>query len=415
MYNNPYVFLILGSSVVIIAYLLNLLAKKIHVPGVVLLMGLGISTQITLNVFKIEAPDWYPILEIMGIVGIILIVLEAALELKIRRGEYSFIWRTIALSLILLISNSVLIAWILQFFLTNIDFVIALIYALPISIVSSAVVISSIMHLEHTSRDFMILESTFSDIFGIMAFYLLINNLHLTSGTQIGMNITSNMAITLITSLILSYLMVYGLQKLSSNLRLFLLISILVILYSIGKLMHKSSLLFILIFGLMLSNPRFFFRGKLEGLIERRAIKKLRTDFRMFTIESAFVVRSYFFFIFGAAIDLKSIFSFNVAIVSLLCLVVIFASRILTYKTFSKVKNMPGAYIAPRGLVSILLFYSIPPELMIPEFEAGILLTVILVSNIIMAGTLILYNNQLGLKTKGEEMDLLNRPEVGDA
>lgn len=414
MYNNPYVFLILGSSIVIIAYLLNLLARKIHVPGVVLLMGLGITTQIAMGIFKIEAPDWYPILELMGIVGIILIVLEAALELKIRQGEYGLIWRTIALSLILLVSNSILIAWILQFFLTNIDFVIALIYALPISIVSSAVVISSIMHLEHGSRDFMILESTFSDIFGIMAFYLLLNNLHLTNSTQIGVNITSNMAITLITSIVLSYVMVYALQKLTSNLRLFLLIAILVILYSIGKLMHKSSLLFILIFGLMLSNPRFFFRGKLKGFIEPRAIKKLRTDFRMFTIESAFVVRSYFFFIFGAAIDLRSIFSYKVAIISVLCIIVIFASRFFTYKTFSKVKNMPGAYIAPRGLVSILLFYSIPEELFLPDFEAGILLTVILISNIIMAFALIFYNKEIGLKTKGEEMDLLNRTEVGD-
>lgn len=413
MYNNPYILLILGSSIVIIAYLLNLLAKRIHVPGVLLLMGLGISAQIVLRIFKIEAPDWYPILEILGIVGIILIVLEAALELKIRRGEYGMIWRTIALSLILLISNTIVVAWILQFFLQNVDFVIALIYALPISIVSSAIVISSIMNLEHTSRDFMILESTFSDIFGIMAFYFLIENLHLTSSTQIGINITGDLAITLVISVLLSYIMVYSLQKLTSNLRLFLLISILVILYSLGKLMHKSSLLFILIFGLMLSNPRFFFRGKLEKLIANRGIKKLRTDFRMFTIESAFVVRSYFFFIFGAAINIESIFSLEVALISFLCLLVIFGSRFLVYKPLSRVANLPGAYIAPRGLVSILLFYSIPEDLIIAEFEPGILLSVILISNIVMAVTLIIYNKREGF-TKGEEMDLLNRPEVGE-
>ncbi len=412
MHNNPYLILIVGSSIVIIAYLINLLAKKIHIPGVLLLMGLGIVLQIGMRAFKVEAFDWYPTLEILGIVGIILIVLEAALELKLKKGATALMFRTIGISLLLLISNSILIAWIFKAFIQQLDFVIALVYALPISIVSSAIVISSIMHLNNKTRDFMILESTFSDIFGIMAFYFLIGNLDKNSGAQIGLNITGDLITTIILSVALSYVMVYFLQKLTSNLRLFLLISILIILYSMGKLMHKSSLLFILIFGLNMSNPRFFFRGKLAQHINLVAIKRLRKDFRMFTLESAFVVRSYFFFIFGAAIDLKSIVSLKVTIVSLLCIVVILVTRMLVYKPFSKDKSMPGAYIAPRGLVSILLFFSIPEELIIPDFEAGILLFVILATNIIMAGTLIAYNKREGLHTQGEEMDLLNRTEL---
>ncbi len=412
MHNDPHIILIIGSSVVILAYLINLLAKKIHVPGVLILMGLGIVLQVAIKIFQIEPLDWYPILEILGIVGIILIVLEAALELKLQKGEYGLIWRSIALSLILLISNSLIIAWIFQLFMKHLDFVIALVYALPISIVSSAIVISSIMHLDTKARDFMILESTFSDIFGIMAFYFLIGNINKTNGAEIGLTITGDLIITIVISMALSYIMVYALQNLQTGLRLFLLIAILLILYSLGKLMHKSSLLFILIFGLMLSNPHFFFRGKLEQFININKIRRLRRDFRMFTLESAFVVRSYFFFIFGAAIDLQRLFSFKVASVSLICLLVIMLTRFILYKPISKSANLPGAYIAPRGLVSILLFFSIPEELIVPDFEAGILLFVILITNVILAITLIAYNKRVGLKSHGEEMDLLYRAEV---
>lgn len=412
MHNNPYIVIILGSSVVIIAYLMNLLAKRIHVPGVLLLMALGVVMQVVIHVFKLQSLDWYPILEILGIVGVILIVLEASLELKLKSGDYGMIWRSIALSLLLLVSNSVIIAWVFQLFIKNIDFVIALIYALPISIVSSAIVISSIMHLEEHKRDFMILESTFSDIFGIMVFYFLIGNLDQTSGTQIGINITGNLLSTVLLSIVLSYVLVYGLLKLETNLRLFLLISILLILYSMGKLMHMSSLLFILFFGLTLSNPIFFFRGKLARLINFKKIKKLRSDFRMFTLESAFVVRSYFFFIFGASIDLKSIVSIKVLIISLTCLVVILGTRLLLYRRMARAENLPGAYIVPRGLVSILLFFSIPNEMKIPEFENGILLLVILITNLLLAVVLVIYNKKEGFKSKGEEMDLLNRVQI---
>jgi hypothetical protein len=41
--------------------------------------------------------------------------------------------------------------------------------------------------------------------------------------------------------------------------------------------------------------------------------------------------------------------------------------------------------MAPRGLITILLFYSIPAELQLPGFDRGLLLYVILASNLYMA------------------------------
>jgi len=47
--------------------------------------------------------------------------------------------------------------------------------------------------------------------------------------------------------------------------------------------------------------------------------------------------------------------------------------------------------MAPRGLITILLFYSIPEDLVVEEFNSGILLLVILASSILMAVSLIRY------------------------
>ena len=44
--------------------------------------------------------------------------------------------------------------------------------------------------------------------------------------------------------------------------------------------------------------------------------------------------------------------------------------------------------IAPKGLISILLFFAIPEELRINGFQKGILFVVIIVTNIIMAWAL---------------------------
>ena len=47
--------------------------------------------------------------------------------------------------------------------------------------------------------------------------------------------------------------------------------------------------------------------------------------------------------------------------------------------------------MAPRGLITILLFYYIPETLAVPEFNEGILLLVILASSITMAVSMIRY------------------------
>ena len=59
------------------------------------------------------------------------------------------------------------------------------------------------------------------------------------------------------------------------------------------------ALLIILVFGLMLSNRQIFFPGKMRKYLNEEQMSGIFDNFKMITLESSFVVRTFFFVIFG--------------------------------------------------------------------------------------------------------------------
>ena len=138
------------------------------------------------------------------------------------------------------------------------DLTTGLLYAVPLSIMSSAIIIPSVEALDEEKREFMVYESTFSDILGIMLFYFLISSLETESFGQMSLSVLLNLTLTVIVSVGASYFLIFLFQKITTELKLFLLIAVLILLYSLSKMLHLSSLLIILVFGLILSNRRYF-------------------------------------------------------------------------------------------------------------------------------------------------------------
>lgn len=50
---------------------------------------------------------------------------------------------------------------------------------------------------------------------------------------------------------------------------------------------------------------------------------------------------------------------------------------------------LPQLFIAPRGLITVLLFYAIPEEAKVEGFDSGILLFVIIATSLIMTFAMI--------------------------
>ena len=375
---------IAGSMVVIISYLFNLLAKRYSIPSVLLLILLGIVLHGLVSSTGIADPDLTPVLEVLGTVGLIMIVLEASLDLELTAEKRLLISKAFFTALVTLILTSLIISGVMMLYL-DVDLTSGLLYAVPLSIMSSAIIIPSIGSLEKDRQELMIYESTFSDVLGIMFFYFLISSLTASSFGEMSLAALLNLSLTVLVSVAASYFLIFLFQKIRTELKLFLLISVLILLYSISKMFHLSSLLIILVFGMILSNRQLFFPGKLKMFLDEEHLKGIFVNFKMITLETSFVVRTFFFVIFGFSIVLAMLLDLKVWLVSLGIIIIIYGIRYLYFRIFFRKNLFPDIWLAPRGLITILLFYSIPETLVVEKFNNGILLLVILISSLTMA------------------------------
>lgn len=385
---NAYIFLIGLCVIIISSFFFGLLSQKTNIPSVVLLILTGIGVGQLLDYFNI-VPSYLSILEILGIVGLIMIVLEAALDLELERKKWPLIVKSFTIALLSIAATSFLIAFIIQWFMEGLEILPALIYAIPLSIMSSAIIIPSVNNLSETKKEFLIYESTFSDIIGIMGFYLLLENLNANSAGQVAFLVSSNILLTIIMSAILSYALLYIIQYIRSDAKFFLFLAVLVLLYAVAKLFHFSSLLIILAFGILLRNYKILLWGSLKKWFKPDLIDQAFGNFQMITIETSFLVRTFFFVVFGMSLTLNTISKASVWIISAGILAGIYLIRIVLYSLIIKRDIKPQVFIAPRGLISILLFYAIPEEFQLPDFESGVLMVIIIVTSIIMAWSLI--------------------------
>ena len=397
---NPYYIIIEASVIIILSFFFGEISKRTNVPSVLMLIILGILLQQGLQYFGFGNLDFFPILQILGIIGLIMIVLEAALELKLERDKFLSIGKALAVAFIGLIASTWAAAEILKYFIEGMTDQLAWLYATPLSILSSAIIIPSVTGLKGHKKEFHIYESTFSDIMGIMLFYFISSQLPIihepgAEGLEVieqhssGLAYLGNILITIVASLVASYAIILVFQNIKSHVKLFLLIAVLLLLYAIGKTAHLSSLIIILTFGLIIANMRLFFQGPLRKWLNYKQALHIYEGLHVVTVETAFVVRTFFFVIFGITIVLSSLLSLEVALVSGLIILSIYLIRFVILRIFIGSDILPQLFVAPRGLITVLLFNAIPQEIQIAGFEPGILLYIIIGTSLIMTFAMI--------------------------
>ena len=163
------------SALLLIAYIFDLSAKKTRIPSVILLLILGFGVGQLMNMLQIPIPNLQPVLPILGTIGLILIVLEGSLELKLHPSKVGLIKKSILGSFIPILLLSFLIAFFFSL-ISEVPFRTLLINAVPLCIISSAIAIPSANYLSSRNKDFVIYESSLSDIFGVLFFNFLLRN-----------------------------------------------------------------------------------------------------------------------------------------------------------------------------------------------------------------------------------------------
>ena len=155
--------------------------------------------------------------------------------------------------------------------------------------------------------------------------------------------------------------------------------------------MHLPSLLIILVFGLMINNWEQIPLKPLANAFPMNRVEPIRKLLHSITAESSFLIRTFFFILFGYSIDLKLLNNSEVMLVGSLIVLALFLIRWLYLRYAFQTKVFPEVFFIPRGLITIVLFYKIPSHMKLDTFNDGILFFIILSTGIILSIGMILY------------------------
>jgi Kef-type K+ transport system membrane component KefB len=384
--------LIVLPLLIVFSYLFDLIARKTKFPAVILLMftGILIRTGTTLYGFT-EFSFLENLIPVLGTIGLILIVLEGALELDIKREKLPVILKGFFAAGIILLLN-VIGVYLLFYHFLGIGHQAAVIYAIPLSIISSAVAIPSSVSLFERDKEFVVYESTFSDILGIMLFNYAIrqfetNQVLVSAESIVGLGL--QIIGVIVVSLFITYCLFQLLQKIEHHVKFFLILALLVLVYALGKFFHLPALVTIFIFGLFLSNVKALLPNFMKRNLDLEETQKGLHEFHILTAESTFLVKTFFFLFFGFSINLSEFTTLDPLLYGLVIFGAMWGIRYLYFTaTTFKLKPSPLVFISPRGLISILLFLQISEvsfmEGVISVIDERVLLVVILASMLIM-------------------------------
>lgn len=398
--------LIVLCGVVVISYLFSIISRKLRLPSVLLLLFLGIGARYVADQYqyKIDLPR--VVVEGLGVVGLIMIVLEAGLDLKLEEKKRILIKSSFLSAGVILIVSASLITLLLRWWLAE-PWINCIVYALPLSIISSAIVIPSLHHLSPAKKEFLVYEASFSDIIGIILFNYFAAG-EIMTWQSLGI-FAGSIVVSVILSVAFSVLLFLLMANTKLNIRFFLVFSLLILLYAAGKMLHLPSLLIILVFGLMIRNWEKVKLPASLGTYSSHKVNEIQELLHAITAESSFLIRTFFFILFGYTIQINSVFNKEVAIIGGLIVGTLFLVRLLYLSVFLKANIFPELFYMPRGLITIVLFYKIPDELKLSSFNESILAFVILATSLLMMIGGIFYRQKQEVIV---EEQLFNRPET---
>ena len=364
----------------LIAYVFDLTASKTKIPSVILLLLLGWAVRQLTSVLDVHLPDFSPVLPVLGTVGLILIVLEGSLELELNRSKFGLIRKSFWGALVPMIAIAFLLAFAFSRY-GHSGFKDSLTNAIPFCVLSSAIAIPSVRNLSSYSKEFVIYESSLSDILGVLIFNFLAFN------ETIDTHSFGTFALQLLIITVVSFIATIGLSfllsKIEHHIKFVPIILLVVLIYAVSKIYHLPGLIFILIFGLSIGNLDELKRFRWLDKFKPDELNKEVNKFRELTVEGAFLVRALFFLLFGYLIETSEVLNADTFTWALGIVLLIFLFRTIQLK-LSKLLLQPLLYVAPRGLITILLYLSIEPTHTISLVNKSLIIQVIILTALFM-------------------------------
>ena len=412
---NTLIILFVFPLLIIFSYMFDAFARKTKFPSVILLMFTGIIVRAITSAYGFDDFGFLDnLIPVLGTIGLILIVLEGALELEIRKEKLGLILKGFLAALVLLILNIAALQWVFSN-LFQMSTQLSILSAIPLAIISSAVAIPSAASLLNQEREFVVYESTFSDILGIMIFNYALRQFEAQQdliGTTPLVSLFLQILGVIVISLAITYVLFRLIRQIDHHVKFFLILALLILVYAFGKLLHLPALVTIFIFGIFLSNVKSLLPRFLKNYLDLDQTEKELHEFHILTAESTFIVRTFFFLFFGFSIQLTDFNSIQPLIYGGLIILVMLLLRYVYFTaTTFKIKPSSLVYMSPRGLISILLFIQLKEvefiDLTTSPIDERVLLIVILISMLVMLIGTLKKSEQAHLKN-----DLIDEEEI---
>ena len=192
-------------------------------------------------------------------------------------------------------------------------------------------------------------------------------------------------ALSVVAALVASIALFYFINQIEGHVRFVPLLAGLILLYVLGKEAHLSPLIIVLVCGLVFNNPQLLtWHGRL---------RRIRTDgyahtlheFKSLVAELTFATKSIFFLLLGYWTDVRSMLSVTALLVAIAGVAGILAARYVVLTLLRRRDAASLVWLAPRGLVTVLLFLSAQHAGKVDGFPFGAVMLVVLITSALTA------------------------------
>lgn len=365
---------------ILISYIFDLTSAKTRIPSVILLLLIGwLLRQIAIQ-FNINVPNLSEALPVIGTIGLILIVLEGSMDLELNHSKKKVVLNSILMALFPMMILGAILAIIVQN-VTDVSFRTALINIIPLCVISSAIAIPSAQSLSKANRELVTYESSLSDIIGVVIFNFIVLN------DSFGWLTFGNFFLQILITLAISFVGIIGLSVLlhsiTHHVKFVPIIMLIILLYAITKILHLPGLIFIMLFGIFLANLELLRKVKWVKVFHIESLKKEYLRFKEIVAEGSFLIRTLFFLLFGFLIETEDLLDTKSLPWALAITAGIFVIRFAFMKLL-KIAENSVLFIAPRGLITILLFLSIAQSDKIDLISTSLVIQIVIITALIM-------------------------------
>ncbi len=377
-----YVGILIASAFLLATFAVERFERRSGMPSVIVMIALGLAAQPLLHSQSVVAAELKSMVPMAGAIGLVLIVLEGALDIELRRERIKLAAKASAVAIaafLLCAGPFVLIAT----HVLHLGYLQAAILATPFAVISSAIAIPASQLLEAHAREFVVYESSVSDIFGVLIFIALVNS----GGTLRGFltDLAGGGLLSLVLAFVCSVALVLVSTRTDAHVRYIPLLAGLFALYASGQLLHLSPLVMVLLFGLMLNNKEALDRVAALRGVAKKISPVTVGEFKVLVQELTFAVRGFFFFLLGYSTNLADFAVLRSWVAGAVILIIAYGARYVLLRLMERRLAASLAWIAPRGLVTVLLYLEAAQKVALPTYLDGTVRLVVILSATLLA------------------------------